>query len=131
MICADCGANAGGFAEVGAGAVERIAAPTASGAAAAESLAALRAQSDALRCRRCGGPLVQRSDDNDTVVRERLKVYHRQTEPLVEYYRTRPTFRSIDGAQPPDRVAGDLAAAIESVAKGLRVGNAAPGGARR
>jgi len=60
-----------------------------------------------------------------------LKVYHRQTEPLVEYYRLRPTFRSIDGAQAPDRVADDLAAAIESVSKGLRVGNAAPGSARR
>jgi adenylate kinase len=65
-------------------------------------------------CARCGGRLVQRSDDNDTVVLERLKVYHRQSEPLVEYYRVRPTFRSVDGAQPPDRVAADLVAAIEA-----------------
>ena len=57
---------------------------------------------------------MQRADDNEAVVLERLKVYHRQTEPLVEYYRVRPTFRSIDGAQPPDRVAADLAAAIEA-----------------
>jgi hypothetical protein len=41
-------------------------------------------------------------------------VYHRQSEPLIEYYRGRPTFRSIDGAQTPDRVAADLAAAIEA-----------------
>src|SRR5215831_14726268 len=58
-------------------------------------------------CAHCGGRLVQRTDDNDAVVRERLKVYHRQSEPLVEYYRVRPTFRSIDGAQPPDKVASD------------------------
>jgi hypothetical protein len=45
---------------------------------------------------------------------ERLKVYHRQSEPLVEYYKGRPTFRSINGVQPPDRVAADLAAAIEA-----------------
>jgi adenylate kinase len=63
-------------------------------------------------CARCGGRLVQRTDDNQAVVLERLKVYHRQTEPLVEFYRVRPTFRSIDGAQAPDRVAADLAAAI-------------------
>jgi adenylate kinase len=69
-------------------------------------------------CARCGGKLVQRADDNDAVVRERLKVYHRQSEPLVEYYRVRPTFRSIDGAQPPDRVAADLAAAIEAAGAG-------------
>jgi len=69
-------------------------------------------------CARCGGKLVQRTDDDEAVVRERLKVYHRQSEPLVEYYRVRPTFRSIDGTQPPDRVAADIAAAIESTGVG-------------
>jgi len=69
-------------------------------------------------CVRCGGRLVQRADDDQAVVLERLKVYHVQSEPLVEYYRVRPTFRSIDGAQPPDRVAADLVAAIESAGAG-------------
>jgi len=69
-------------------------------------------------CARCGGRLVQRADDNQNVVLERLKVYHRQSEPLVEYYRERPTFRSIDGAQPADKVAADLAAAIEAAGAG-------------
>ncbi len=68
----------------------------------------------AAACAKCGGKLVQRADDNQAVVLERLDVYHRQSEALVEYYRVRPTFRSIDGAQPPDRVAEDLAAAIEA-----------------
>jgi adenylate kinase len=63
-------------------------------------------------CLLCGGKLVQRADDSDSVVLERLKVYHRQSEPLVEYYRVRPSFRSINGAQSPDQVAADLAAAI-------------------
>src|SRR5471030_1876309 len=69
---------------------------------------------------KCGGRLVQRADDNQAVVLERLKVYHRQSEPLVEYYRVRPTFRSIDGAQAPDRVAADLASAIEAAGNGHR-----------
>jgi adenylate kinase len=69
-------------------------------------------------CAKCRGRLVQRADDNQAVVLERLKVYHRQSEPLVEYYRVRPTFRSIDGAQAPDRVAADLAAAIEAAGRG-------------
>ncbi len=73
-------------------------------------------------CARCGGKLVQRTDDDEVVVRERLKVYHRQSKPLVEYYRVRPTFRSIDGTQPPDRVASDIAAAIESVGAGAANG---------
>jgi len=69
-------------------------------------------------CDKCGGRLVHRTDDNQAVVLERLKVYHRQSEPLVEYYRVRPTFRSIDGAQAPDRVAADLAAAIAAASNG-------------
>jgi adenylate kinase len=70
-------------------------------------------------CPLCGGRLVQRADDTDGVVRARLKVYHRQSEPLVEYYRMRPTFRSIDGAQAADQVAQDLAAAIEAAGSGI------------
>jgi adenylate kinase len=72
----------------------------------------------AVTCARCGGRMKQRADDNQTVVLERLKVYHRQSEPLVEYYRVRPTFRSIDGAQLPDRVAADLVAAIDAAGAG-------------
>ena len=34
-----------------------------------------------------GGELIQRVDDNETIVRGRLKIYHQQTEPLVKYYR--------------------------------------------
>jgi adenylate kinase len=65
-------------------------------------------------CRRCGGQLVQRTDDNEAVVRERLRVYNTSTKPLVDFYRQRPTFRSINGAKAPDVVAADLAAAIEA-----------------
>ena len=35
-----------------------------------------------------GGELIQRVDDNEAIVRGRLKIYHQQTEPLVKYYRT-------------------------------------------
>lgn len=85
MVCEDCGLNADG-PEAGQGG----------------------------SCRRCGGRFKQRADDNEAVVRERLKVYRRDTQPLVDYYHARPTFRTVDGAQAPDLVAGDLAAAIEA-----------------
>jgi adenylate kinase len=75
-------------------------------------------------CEQCGGKLVQRSDDHDNVIHERLNVYVRQTQPLIEFYQTRPTFRSVNGSQAPDRVGADLVAAIDSadsgVAKGAR-----------
>src|SRR4051812_6994626 len=70
-------------------------------------------------CQVCGGRLVQRSDDNDAVVRERLSVYTRQTRPLIEYYQTRPTFRSVNGSQSPERVGADLMAAIDSADSGV------------
>jgi adenylate kinase len=66
-------------------------------------------------CQRCGGTLKQRADDSEAVVRERLKVYHRNTEPLIDYYRARQTFRAVDGAQTPERVAAALVAAVHEV----------------
>ncbi len=69
-------------------------------------------------CSLCGGPLVQRADDSQDVVRERLNVYRTNTQPLVDFYRSRPTFRSINGAQGPDQVAAELASAIEAAGSG-------------
>jgi adenylate kinase len=79
---------------------------------------------ETLRCSRCAGQLVQRADDNEAVVRERLKVYERNTAPLVNYYRDRPTFRAVDGAVSPDCVAAALVEAVE-MAKGAVVGGTA------
>jgi adenylate kinase len=64
-------------------------------------------------CARCGGELLTRSDDSAEVVRERLQVYARETRPLVEYYRSRPTYREVNGNQPPEVVAAALRKAIE------------------
>lgn len=70
-------------------------------------------------CRSCKGPLVQRADDSDNVVRERLAVYRRQSAPLVAYYRVRPTFRAVNGSQAPDEVFNDLVAAVGDLAAGV------------
>ena len=69
------------------------------------------------KCARCGGPLVQRADDDERVIQERLRVYHRETKPLVDFYRGRPTFREVNGAQAPERVARELDGAIEDAAR--------------
>lgn len=70
---------------------------------------------DARACKACGGRLVQRSDDSEIVVRDRLKVYWRETQPMISYYEGRPTFRRVDGAQTPVDVYGAIAEAIASV----------------
>ena len=69
-------------------------------------------------CGKCGGPLVQRSDDEFAIVQQRLAVYASQSRPIVEFYRRRPTFRSVDGDQPEDAVSADIAAAVASVVWG-------------
>ncbi len=116
LICAECGANAGMSESGGADRMMTIDA-----GASPEAATAAQVQAEPMRCRRCGGELVQRTDDSDLVVLERLKVYRANTKPLVDFYRSRPTFRSISGLQPPDRVAADLAAAIEAAASSAPV----------
>jgi adenylate kinase len=65
-------------------------------------------------CEKCGGALVTRVDDSEGIVRERLKVFLRQTKPLVDYYSTRTTFRTVNGNQPPDVVSDAIEAAVRS-----------------
>ena len=69
-------------------------------------------------CGKCGGSLVARVDDSVDIVRERLKVYQRQTKPLVDYYSARPTFRAIDGNQPPNIVTAQIDLALEAAQAG-------------
>ncbi len=49
-------------------------------------------------CDKCGGKLVERSDDTESSVRRRLKDYHTATEPLLEYYRSHGALTSVNGA---------------------------------
>jgi adenylate kinase len=65
-------------------------------------------------CHDCGGPLVPRADDREQVVLNRLKVYREQTEPLVAYYGSRPTYCRIDGARLPDDVTVEIIRTVES-----------------
>ena len=67
-------------------------------------------------CSRCGGVMVQRADDNQEVVLERLKIYQHATRPVLEYYRGRPTFRVVNGTQAPERVAHELDTLIDDAA---------------
>jgi adenylate kinase len=75
-------------------------------------------------CVKCSGELVVRADDDCQVVLERLKIYERATRPVLEYYRTRPTFRAVNGAQAQEQVARDVDRMIDAAA-------AAAGGASR
>jgi adenylate kinase len=47
-------------------------------------------------CLNSGGELIQREDDNEETISERLEVYRRHTEPVIEYYRSRGKLKTID-----------------------------------
>ncbi len=56
------------------------------------------------RCDLCGGPLIQRSDEDEDVVRNRLRVYRENTEPLLGFYASRGLLREIDATGPEEEV---------------------------
>lgn len=56
-------------------------------------------------CDETGEPLVQRPDDTEEVVKQRLKAYHEQTEPLEAYYHSRGVLVEVDGTQDIEQVA--------------------------
>jgi adenylate kinase len=67
-------------------------------------------------CDKCGGPLYQREDDKPEVVRERLRVYEKQTQPLVEFYKGKVPILNIENKQieaPPEEI-------VEKILKELK-----------
>jgi adenylate kinase len=68
-------------------------------------------------CDKCGGPLYQRSDDTPKVIKDRIQVYERQTQPLVEYYKEKHVpfvdFKTESLDMPPE-------VAVEEIEKGLK-----------
>lgn len=66
-------------------------------------------------CDVCRGALVQRSDDCEETIRERLAVYRRQTEPLVDHYDKQGLLKRFDGGQTIAEVNDEVMAAIEAL----------------
>jgi len=63
-------------------------------------------------CDNCGGKLLQRADDTDAVIRNRLKVYREKTKPVEDYYKKQGILVEIDGAQEFDGVTSSILEAI-------------------
>ncbi|MDI5965141.1 adenylate kinase [Streptomyces sp. SL13] len=55
-------------------------------------------------CDVCGGELYQRPDDSEDTVRTRIEVYHRETEPIIDYYRAQNLVVTISALGPVDEV---------------------------
>jgi adenylate kinase len=66
-------------------------------------------------CDQDGSRLIQRDDDKPEVVRNRLSVYHNQTEPLISYYDQQGLMRRIEGTRSPDEVHDHIRAVIATL----------------
>jgi adenylate kinase len=64
-----------------------------------------------------GEPLVQRPDDNPEALKKRLDVYHKQTAPVVGYYKTTGIWKGVDASQEPGQVWKSLLGIFEEQPK--------------
>ena len=64
-------------------------------------------------CDACGGQLILRDDDQPETVKNRLKVYHEQTQPLIDYYTKKNILKSVDGTQDMSKVFDSIVAILE------------------
>jgi len=66
-------------------------------------------------CDKCGGELIQRSDDREETVKNRLKVYTEQTQPLLNYYENQKILTTLDGNRDTIEVFKDVKTVLESL----------------
>lgn len=59
-------------------------------------------------CDKCGETLVKRADDELETVKERLKVYYDQTQPLIDFYSSKGKLATVDGAQPLEKATDEI-----------------------
>ena len=63
-------------------------------------------------CDVCGEPLTIRKDDNPDTIKDRLVVYHQQTEPLIAFYKDKGALKTVVGTDPIDTVAKNFLAVM-------------------
>ncbi|MGF7145409.1 adenylate kinase [Anaerotaenia torta] len=64
-------------------------------------------------CDVCQAELILRDDDKPETVEKRLKVYHEQTQPLIDYYKEKGILKSVDGTRSPEDTFSDIIGIVE------------------
>ncbi|MBI5574171.1 MAG: adenylate kinase [Elusimicrobia bacterium] len=65
-------------------------------------------------CDNCGGELFQREDDTEKTIRHRLSVYYIETQPLIEYYKSKGILVIVDGNRSVEEISRDIKAGLSS-----------------
>lgn len=66
-------------------------------------------------CDKCDGELYQRKDDSIETIKNRLEVYNRQTEPLIDYYRAQNILNEFDGSKYVDIIRNEIKAVLDKI----------------
>jgi adenylate kinase len=69
-------------------------------------------------CDACGTPLIQRNDDKEESVLNRLRIYNEKTKPLLDYYRHKHLLMVVDGNQSSDTVFQEIVHRLEVIPHG-------------
>jgi adenylate kinase len=80
--------------------------------ACGRTFAADQMQGSAARCPACGAPLVRRSDDTPEALEHRIAAYREHTEPLIEYYRKRGIFWTLEAGESPENVFAQITSVL-------------------
>lgn len=65
-------------------------------------------------CDKCGGQLIQREDDTPRIIHDRLKIYHTETEEVVDYYKNQGILLEVDGERDIKNIGQDLVDKIKN-----------------
>jgi len=63
-------------------------------------------------CTKCGGEVYQRDDDKEEAIRERLRIYHTETEPILDFYEKKGILKKVDASRQVELIVEDTLTAI-------------------
>jgi adenylate kinase len=69
-------------------------------------------------CDTCGGPLYQREDDTEKVIKDRIRVYEKQTQPLLKYYKNKVPFVNFSCEEldmPPEKAINEILVGLKKI----------------
>ncbi|MBU1112198.1 MAG: nucleoside monophosphate kinase [Nanoarchaeota archaeon] len=69
------------------------------------------------KCDLCGSSLIRRKDDDPKSVKERFRVYHEKTQPLIDFFKKKGLLKTVDGAPPPKEVYAEVKKVVKNFKK--------------
>ena len=66
-------------------------------------------------CDKCGGGLMQRADDNEETVKQRLETYHKETAPLIDFYKNLGILRDVNITGVPKQMVGIILSVLDEL----------------